>query len=255
LGSAGFYRLDDFSSVLSSAATYGWICRQVNANPYMGDVTMDASEMTVFIVDDDTAARESVSSLVSPMGMPTKTFASAEEFLDVVSPRDYGCVVTDLRLAGMSGVDLKHQLNERGIDLPTIVLTGYADVKVAVKAMQLGAITLLEKPAGGIELWDTIRLALEKDEQRRARNAVKRALERRMQSLTEKERQVMDLIVAGMPNKTVARRLDVSLRTVEARRKAVFDKLGARSLALLVQLVIQAGEIPVPAELEVLANV
>jgi two-component system response regulator FixJ len=216
---------------------------------------MHSSQLTVFIVDDNTAARESVSTLVSPMGMPTRTFASAEEFLAVVSSRDYGCVVTDLRLPGMSGVDLKHELNERGIDLPTIVLTGYADVKIAVHAMQLGAITLLEKPAGGIELWDAIRLALGKDEERQAKNEVQRDLQRRMQSLSEKERQVMDLIVAGMPNKTVARRLNVSLRTVEARRKAVFDKLGARSLALLVQLVMRAGEIPQQGEPKVLANV
>ncbi len=214
-----------------------------------------SEELTVFVVDDDTAARESVSSLVSPMGMPTRTFDSAEEFLKIVSTRDYGCVVTDLRLTGMSGIELKAQLNARGIDLPTIILTGYADVKVAVHAMQLGAVTLLEKPAIGVELWDTIRLALEQDEQRRAANESQRDLQNRMQSLTEKERQVMDLIVAGLPNKTVARRLDVSLRTVEARRKAVFDKLGARSLALLVQLVMQAGGIPQKSVAKVLASV
>lgn len=203
---------------------------------------MVGSELTVFIVDDDRAARESVVSLVSPMGIPARMFASAEEFLEVVSARDYGCVVTDLRLAGISGVELKTRLNERAIELPTIVLTGHADVQVTVRAMQQGAITLLEKPASGIELWEAIRSALKLDEQRRSRNAAQRDLRRRLRSLSEKERQVMDLIVAGLPNKTVARRLDVSLRTVEARRKAIFDKLGARSLAVLVQLVMQAGE-------------
>ncbi|HJN12604.1 MAG TPA: response regulator [Pirellulaceae bacterium] len=216
---------------------------------------MFSSELTVFVVDDDTASRESVSSLVSSMGILARTFASAEDFLEVVSPQDYGCVVTDLRLEGMSGVDLKTQLNERGIALPTIVLTGYADVKIAVHAMQQGVVTLLEKPAGGIELSDVIRLALEQDEKRRAANEAQRDLRRRIQSLTEKERLVMDLIVAGLPNKTVARRLDVSLRTVESRRKAVFDKLGARSLALLVQLVMQAGETTQQTDRGVLVSV
>lgn len=201
---------------------------------------MVASDLTVFVVDDDAAARDSVISLVSPMDVPTRAFSSAEEFLDVVTPRDYGCVVTDLRLVGMSGVDLKAELNDRGIELPTIVLTGYADVRVAVHAMQLGAITLLEKPARGIELWDLLQSALERDGQRRTANASQRDIRRRMESLSEKEREVMEYIVAGLPNKTVARRLDVSLRTVESRRKAVFDKLGARSLAALVQLVMQA---------------
>ena len=216
---------------------------------------MFSSELTVFVVDDDTASRESVSSLVSSMGILARTFASAEDFLEVVSPQDYGCVVTDLQLEGMSGVDLKTQLNERGIALPTIVLTGYADVKIAVHAMQQGVVTLLEKPAGGIELSDVIRLALEQDEKRRAANEAQRDLRRRIQSLTEKERLVMDLIVAGLPNKTVARRLDVSLRTVESRRKAVFDKLGARSLALLVQLVMQAGETTQQTDRGVLVSV
>jgi len=256
LGSARFFRLDEIDACCHPQQPMGE--NFVKPTPLLinGAMTMHASEeLTVFVVDDDTAARESVSSLVSPMGMPTRTFASAEDFLKIVSQANYGCVVTDLRLTGMSGVELKAQLNAREIKLPTIILTGYADVKVAVHAMQLGAVTLLEKPAGGIELWDAIRMALERDEQRRIENESQRDLQRRMQSLTEKERQVMELIVAGLPNKTVARRLDVSLRTVEARRKAVFDKLGARSLALLVQLVMQAGGIPEPAEPTVLASV
>jgi len=214
---------------------------------------MYASDLTVFIVDDDAAVRESITTLVSPMGVPTKTFASGEEFLAEATPHDYGCVVTDLRLGGMSGVEIKRQLNERGIDLPTIVLTGYADVKITVQAMQQGAVTLLEKPAGGIELWDAIRAALKADEDRRAEYKATSDLQRRMQSLSEKERQVMELVVDGLPNKAVARRLDVSLRTVEARRKAVFDKLGARSLAVLVRLVLQAGGVPDSKE-SMLAN-
>jgi len=215
---------------------------------------MVASELTVFIVDDDTAARESVASLVSPIGVPTRTFASAEEFLAVVTAQDYGCVVTDLRLGGISGIDLKAHLNARAIELPTIVLTAYADVRTTVQAMQEGAITLLEKPAGGIELWDAVRSALRQDERRRDKNAAQSDLRQRMRSLSEKERQVMELVVAGLPNKTVARRLDVSLRTVEARRKAVFEKLGARSLAVLVQLVMQAGGIATDMHSRTLVN-
>ena len=203
---------------------------------------MNGTDLNVFVVDDDQASRESICSLVSPMGITTSPFSSAEEFLKVISADDYGCVVTDLRMHGMSGVELKAQLNERGIEIPTIVLTGYADVRVTVHAMQQGAITLLEKPASGIELWDAIRSALQQDEGRRAADEARRDLHRRLQSLSDKERQVMELIVAGLPNKTVARRLDVSLRTVEARRKAIFDKMGARSLAVLVQLVMLAGE-------------
>jgi two-component system response regulator FixJ len=190
---------------------------------------MRTAEMTVFIVDDDEPSRESVVSLVFPMKLPTRSFASAEEFLEAVGPNDYGCLVTDLRLDGMSGIDLQAALADRGISIPVIMLTGFADVKLAVHAMQQGAVALLEKPAGGIELWDAIRSALDQEELRYQADASRRDFRRRMSSLTEKERQVLDLVVDGFPNKTVARRLDVSLRTVESRRKAVFDKLGARS--------------------------
>ena len=215
---------------------------------------MPASELTIYIVDDDSAARESLEALVSPIGVRTRTFPAAEDLLEAVTPHDYGCVVTDLRLVGMSGLELKKKLNDRGIDIPTIVLTGYADVRVAVQAMQMGAVTLLEKPAGGIELWEAIQLALRQDEQRRVKQTAQRSLRRRVRSLSNKEREVMQLMVSGLPNKTIARRLDVSLRTVESRRKAVFDKLGARSLAVLVQLVMQAGELTQPDEPQVLVT-
>ncbi len=194
---------------------------------------------TVFVVDDDEASRDSVRCLVEPMGVAVELFASAEEFLDAYDPSRPGCLVTDLRMLGMSGLDLQEELSRRGIRIPTIVMSGYADVPVAERAMQQGALTLLEKPCRGMELWDAIQKALELDQKTHEENARRREIEDRLQTLTEQEQEILDSIVEGTPNKAIANTLDVSLRTVEARRKSIFQKTKTHSVAELVQAVME----------------
>jgi two-component system, LuxR family, response regulator FixJ len=192
---------------------------------------------TVFVVDDDTASRDSVMALAGSMGIEARAFESAEEFLAAYDGSQPGCLVTDLRMLGMTGVELLETLRERGVELPTIVLSGHADVPITVRAMQLGAVTLLEKPARSMELWDAIRQALERDQRRREQAGQLQEIQARLSTLTEQEQQVLDMIVAGLPNKAIANRLFVSLRTVESRRKSVFEKTKTRTVAELVRLV------------------
>ena len=194
---------------------------------------------TVFVVDDDEAGRDSVRCLVEPMGVEVGLFASAEEFLDAYDPSQPGCLVTDLKMLGMSGLELQHELNRQGINIPTIVMSAYADVSVAVRAMQQGALTLLEKPCRGMELWDAIQKALDVDQETREENERRREIEERLQTLTTQEREILESIVEGMPNKAIAKNLDISLRTVEARRKSIFQKMKTHSVAELVQAVME----------------
>ena len=199
-----------------------------------------AIQSTVYIVDDDAASRASVQALVASMDVRSRVFASAEEFLQAYDPAEPGCLVTDLRMLGMSGVELLEKLRSRGINIPTIVLSAYADVPVTVKAMQLGAVTLLEKPCRQLELWDAIRKALQVENENRARQQRMRQLRERLAALTPQEVQVLDLISQGVPNKAIAHRVNVSLRTVEARRKSIFKKTGTRSVAELVRMIEEA---------------
>ena len=199
-------------------------------------------EATVFVVDDDEASRESVRSLVEPMGVRTELFASAEEFLETYDPARPGCLVTDLKMLGMSGVELQEQLNSRKITIPTIVISAFADVPVTVRAMQQGALTLLEKPCRGMELWNAIEKALEQDRLNRKDEAQRRDTARQLRSLTAQEKEVLDLIVTGVPNKAIANRLDIGLRTVESRRSNIFRKMGVDTVATLVSAVTKVQD-------------
>ena len=198
-------------------------------------------EPTVFVVDDDRMARDSVCALVRSLGMRAQSFASGEEFLAQYTPDLPGCLVTDVRMLGMSGVELQQRLNEDGVTLPVIVLTAFARTSLTVKVMQQGAVTLLEKPYEEDDLWDAIRKALAEDAQTRQDLGWLQELQRRLGTLTAKERDVLDGIVAGKANKVIARDLDVSIRTVENRRRDIFTKMQADSVAELVRLIIQAG--------------
>jgi two-component system response regulator FixJ len=197
-------------------------------------------EQTVFVVDDDRQARESVCALVRSLGLRAESFASAEEFLASFTPDCAGCLVTDVRMLGMSGVELQQKLNEAGAPLPVIVLTAYARTPLTVKVMQQGALTLLEKPYEEDDLWDAIRRALAQDTNRRQQHEHVERIRGRLASLTDKEREVLDGIVAGKPNKNIARELDVSIRTVENRRRDIFAKTQTDSVAELVRMVIDA---------------
>jgi len=197
-------------------------------------------EPTVFIVDDDQQARKSVCALVRSMGVPAEAFASAEEFLEGYAEGLPGCLVTDVRMFGMSGLELQEELKRRNVMLPVIVLTAYARTPITVRAMKSGAVTLLEKPYADDDLWDAIRCALAEDVSGRADHDRRREIRGCIAELTEAERKVMDMMVKGKPNKVIAARLDVSIRTIENRRREVFAKMKADSVAELVRMVIDA---------------
>ena len=193
---------------------------------------------TVFVIDDEQQARESVCALVQSMHYPTKAFDSAEAFLQEYDG-GAGCVVTDYRMAGLNGLELQEKLREQGHEIPVIIVTAYARTAMTVQAIKSGAVTLLDKPYSEDDLWRAIREGLTLDEKRRLQRSERAEMTTRMASLNEKERQVLGLIVAGEPNKAMANRLDVSLRTIENRRRTVFSKLGAQTVAELVTLVLK----------------
>jgi RNA polymerase sigma factor (sigma-70 family) len=199
------------------------------------------TDPTVFVVDDDEEARVSVCALVRSMGLPTKDFPSGEEFLAFYAAYDLrGCLVTDLRMLGMSGIDLQEKLSEMGSELPVIVLTAFARTPLTVRAMRNGAVTMLDKPYHEDDLWDAICKALALEEARRESRRRSEEIRQRLERLSPSEQQVLDLVVAGKPNKVIAKRLGVSLRTVENRRREVFTKMNAQSVAELVRLVIES---------------
>jgi FixJ family two-component response regulator len=196
------------------------------------------NEPTVFIVDDDPAARESVAALVQSKGVAAETFASAADFLAAYDPARPGCLVTDVRMEGIDGLQLQEQLKALGSLLPVIVITAFADVPLAVRAMRTGAITVLQKPSLHHELWENIRLALQRDALDRQRKARLDEIRSRLALLTPDEHEVLKRIVAGQANKVIASELEIGLRTVELRRANIMEKMQCDSLAELVQMVM-----------------
>jgi two-component system, LuxR family, response regulator FixJ len=194
---------------------------------------------TVFIVDDDEGARNSVKAIVRSMGVDAETFPSAEEFLAQADPARPGCLVTDLRMLGLSGIELQEKIVGLGLTLPVIIITAHAETPITVRAIKNGALTVLEKPCRDYELYDVIRDAIALDKELRLRNAEVKAFTQKLETLTESEQGVLDLMIQGQANKVVARRLGVSVRTVENRRQQIFEKTGTDSLAELIRLVVQ----------------
>ena len=195
----------------------------------------------VFVVDDDDQVRKAVVTLVSAMGVKAEGFASAEAFLESYEGQRPACLVTDVRMLGMSGLELQEKLRGKGIHLSVVVLTAFATTPTTVRAMRNGALTLMEKPCQDDELWDAIRAGLASDVKNWEEERRRDSIQERLKSLTPKERQVLQYIVAGDANKVVARKLDVSIRTVENHRQKVFQKMGADSLAELVRHSMTAG--------------
>jgi FixJ family two-component response regulator len=198
----------------------------------------------VFIVDDDPAARDSMAALIQSHGLQAETFESAEDFLARFDRTRGGCLVLDVRMAGMSGLELQERLNVEGLNLPVIIITGYADIPAAVRAMRNGAITFLEKACGDQKLWDAISRARETEAMARGPRLQRTDIRRRLATLTLDERRVLDKLIDGRPNKAIARDLDLGLRTVELRRAMILQKMQASSLAELVRLVVQSGQQP-----------
>ncbi len=196
----------------------------------------------VYIVDDDEAIRESVAALVTEMGVESLAFGSAEEFLAEYDGRRPACLVTDVRMLRMSGLELQEELQKHGHRLATVVLTAYAETPLTVRAIKNGAVTLLEKPCRDLELWDAVRGALAQDVANLEADQRRREVAEKLSKLTPDEHKVMLMVVAGEPNKVIARRLDVSIRTVEVRRQAIFAKTGAESVAELVRLAMESEQ-------------
>jgi FixJ family two-component response regulator len=197
-----------------------------------------SDQPVIFVVDDDNQVRKAVMALVGAMGVETRGYASAEEFLAAYDGRRPACLVTDVRMLGMSGLELQEELLRRGESIPVIVLTAFASTPGTVRAMKNGAVTLLEKPCRDDELWEAVRDALAADRQALARDQAREDVRRRLDTLTSKEREVMEYITAGDANKVVARKLGCSVRTVELHRRGVFQKMAADSLAELVRMVV-----------------
>ena len=191
---------------------------------------------TVYVVDDDDGMRRALSLLLNTVGYKTAAFASPREFLDRVKTDAAGCLVLDIRMPGMSGLELQQHLNRMGSMLPVIFVTGHGDVPMAVQAMKEGAFEFVQKPFRDQDLLDRINHALELDKENRSSLALRADVLQRFESLTPREKQVMQLVVDGAANKVIAIDLGLSERTVEIHRAKVMEKMGARSVAHLVKL-------------------
>lgn len=194
-----------------------------------------SEDKTVFIVDDDEAVRESLSWLISSVGLNVETFGSAADFLEAFSPGRTGCLLVDVRMPGMSGLELQRHMHSNPACLPVIVITGHGDVQMAVSAMKDGAFDFVEKPFNDQVILDLVHKAVHECERRRSEQRVQSDLQAEFDSLTPRERQVTDMIAEGRTNKQIAHDLDISERTVEAHRAKVMEKLHASSLAELIR--------------------
>jgi len=191
---------------------------------------------TVFIVDDDPAIRFAMQALMDSVNVKHEIFGSGDEFLEKVQDRRPGCLVLDIRMPGLGGLELQEELIARGSTLPIIFITGHGDVPMAVEAMQKGAVDFIQKPFRDQDLLDRVREALLTDKERREEQEKHAEVDKRLARLTNREREVFDLVVTGKPNKVIAYELGVSQRTVEIHRARVMEKMQARSLADLVKM-------------------
>lgn len=199
----------------------------------------------VFIVDDDASLRESLKNLIRSVGLRVEPFASAQEFLRSKRPDVPGCLVLDVRLQGLSGLDLQKRMADSDIEMPIIFISGHGDIPMTVQAMKAGAVEFLTKPFRDQDLLDAVQHALERDRSAREQREEIQKLRRRFESLTQREREVMGLVVTGLLNKQIAGELGTSETTVKIHRHQVMEKMAANSLAELVRMSDRLG-IPTP---------
>ena len=201
---------------------------------------MQQSEPVVFVVDDDEAMRDALDTLIRSAGLKTALYASADEFLAGYDPEQPGCLVLDVRMPGMNGLELQQTLAEQGVNLPVIIITGHGDIPMAVEAMRAGALDFLEKPFREQDLLQRITQAIEQDANLRQEQARRAEIVARVASLTPREREIMDLVVAGKHNKAIASELGLSHKTVEFHRANIMEKTNANSVAELVRMALAA---------------
>jgi FixJ family two-component response regulator len=205
---------------------------------------MTAAEAVVFVVDDDVGTRESLKNLIRSVGLRAETFASAQDFLRSTRPDAPSCLVLDVRLPGLSGLDLQKRMAEVEVAIPIVFISGHGDIPMSVQAMKAGAVEFLTKPFREQELLDAIQQALERDRNAREQRAEIAELRSRYRLLTPREREVMALVVTGLLNKQVAGELGTSEASVKVHRQHVMEKMRARSLAALVRMADRVGVDP-----------
>ena len=192
----------------------------------------------VMVVDDDAGVRNAMRSLLKSVGLNSQLYGSAQEFLSTYSPSQPGCLILDIRMPGMSGLELQQELNLRGATIPVIFMTGHGDIPMAVEAMQHGAFDFLQKPFRDQDLLDRIQKAVARDAKLRESLSEHAKIRTRLDTLTEREREVLDLMILGKQNKSVAQDLGVSPRTIEIHRARVMEKMEAHSVAELVRMML-----------------
>jgi FixJ family two-component response regulator len=202
---------------------------------------MKQGDSVVFVVDDDASMRQAIGSLIRSVGLRVETFETAQEFLQSKHLDTLGCVVLDVRLPGLSGLDLQRELIARGVNLPIIFITGHGDIPMSVRAMKAGALEFLTKPFGDQDLLDAIQKALERDRAARQQRREIAELRERFDALTSREREVIRLVVAGLLNKQIADELGTSEITIKIHRGQVLKKMGAGSPAELVRMTEKLG--------------
>lgn len=203
---------------------------------------MKNDQPLVYVIDDDEAVRDSLAMLLESIDLAHEVHASALEFLDAYDSDRHACVVTDIRMPGMSGLDLQQRLLEDHVDVPIIFITGHGDVPMAVTAMKRGAADFIQKPFRDQDLIDRIHKALKQDKERRGARLEERTIRERLKTLTPRETEVMERVIRGQANKVIAMDLGVSQRTVELHRARVMHKLRMRSVAELVRTVARLSE-------------
>lgn len=201
-------------------------------------------EPTVFVVDDDPDVLNSVRWLIESVGLDVETYDSADSFLKNYDNERPGCLVLDVRMPGMSGLELQAHLRGAGIDIPIVVVTAHGDVPMAVRAMKSGAVDFVEKPVNDQLLLDRIQLAIAKDVQQREHHKQQQAVQERMNRLTTREGEVMQFVVQGMTSREIAERLGVSFKTIEAHRAKIMKKMEAKSVPQLVQMKLSLSPRP-----------
>ena len=195
----------------------------------------------VYVVDDDEAVRDSLSVLLEACGHRVRSFGVAGEFLNIAATLPLGCLIADIRMPEMDGLELQQQLAERSLPFPMIIITGHGDVPLAVRAMKAGALDFIEKPFATATIMAAIKAALARLDATGERDPASAAAAAKLQILSPREREVLEGLLAGLPNKTIAYDLAISPRTVEIHRARVMDKMGARSLSELIRLALAAG--------------